>query len=168
LRARAALARGLVAQASGDAPAADAAFADGLSALADRQWPLLRADLHLARARLLAAVDTAAAADAARSAHLIYDRLGAPAAVDSAALLTDLGLPTRPRSRPPDAAAGLTDRERAVLDLLRDGLSNADIAARQHNSVRTIEHHVSAILNKLGLRSRAEAAAYAVSLEVSR
>ncbi|MDT4996121.1 MAG: hypothetical protein QOD45_189 [Pseudonocardiales bacterium] len=35
----------------------------------------------------------------------------------------------------------------------------------QHNSVRTIEHHVSAILAKLGLRSRAEAAAYAASLQ---
>ena len=54
-----------------------------------------------------------------------------------------------------------------MLDLLRAGLSNADIAARQHNSVRTIEHHVSAILAKLGLRSRAEAAAYAASRETT-
>lgn len=168
LRARAALARGLVATAAGDVPAADAAFLEGSAALAGRPWPLLRADLHLARARALADVDGAAAVDAARSAHLIYDRLGAPAAVDSAALLTELGVPTRARSRPPDAAAALSDRERAVLDLLRDGLSNAEIAARQHNSVRTIEHHVSSILSKLGLRSRAEAAAYAVSLEVGR
>lgn len=168
LRARAALARGLVARAVADAPAADAAFAEGLTALADQQWPLLRADLQLARARLLADVDTADAADAARSAHLVYDRLGAPAAADSAALLTELGVPTRPRPRPADATAVLSERERAVLDLLRDGLSNAQIAARQHNSVRTIEHHVSSILTKLGLRSRAEAAAYAVSLEVSR
>jgi DNA-binding CsgD family transcriptional regulator len=168
LRARAALGRGLVARAAGDGPAADAAFAGGLAALAGQQWPLLRADLHLARARLLAGVDDAAAADDARSAHLIYDRLGAPAAVESAALLTDLGRPTRPRARPPDATTALSDRERAVLDLLRDGRSNAEIAARQHNSVRTIEHHVSSILSKLGLRSRAEAAAYAVSMEVSR
>lgn len=168
LRARAALARGLVARAAGDAPAADAAFADGLAALTGQQWPLLRADLHLARARLLAGDDDATAADAARSAHLIYDRLGAPAAADSATLLTELGVPTRPRARPPDATAALSDRERVVLDLLRDGLSNAEIATRQHNSVRTIEHHVSSILSKLGLRSRAEAAAYAVSLEVSR
>ena len=55
-----------------------------------------------------------------------------------------------------------------MLELLRNGLSNADIAAREHNSVRTIEHHVSAILAKLGLRSRAEAAAYAASLETRR
>ena len=168
LRARAALGRGLVARAAGDGPAAAAAFAAGLAALAGQQWPLLRADLHLARARLLAGVENAAAADDARTAHLIYDRLGAPAAVESAALLTDLGVPTRPRNRPRDATTGLSDRERAVLDLLRDGRSNAEIAARQHNSVRTIEHHVSSILSKLGLRSRAEAAAYAVSLEVSR
>lgn len=168
LRARAALARGLVADASGDTAGADAAFADGLAALAGQQWPLLRADLQLARARALAGVDPAEAADSARLAHLVYDRLGAPAAIESAALLTELGIPTRARTRPPAATAALSDRERAVLDLLRDGLSNAEIAARQHNSVRTIEHHVSAILSKLGLRSRAEAAAYAVSLEVSR
>jgi DNA-binding CsgD family transcriptional regulator len=167
LRARAALGRGLVAGAVGDGPAADAAFADGLAALAAAQWPLLRADLQLARARLLVATDPAAAADAARSAHLIYDRLGAPGAADSAALLTELGVPTRPPARRREAIAALSDREQAVLGLLRDGLSNADIAARLHNSVRTIEHHVSSILAKLGLRSRAEAAAYAVSLEVS-
>jgi DNA-binding NarL/FixJ family response regulator len=53
-----------------------------------------------------------------------------------------------------------------VLELLRDGLSNAEIATRLHNSVRTIEHHVSAILGKLGLRSRTEAAVYATSLEM--
>jgi DNA-binding NarL/FixJ family response regulator len=62
----------------------------------------------------------------------------------------------------------LSGREAQVLDLLRDGLSNAEIAARLHNSVRTIEHHVSAILAKLGLRSRAEAAAYAVALDMHR
>lgn len=128
--------------------------------------------LQLARARLPAGsgtgADVAAAADAARSAHLVYDRLGAPAAVDSAALLTELGVPTRPRTRPAGATAALSDRERVVLDLLRDGLSNAEIAARQNHSVRTIEHHVSSILSKLGLRSRAEAAACAVSMEVSR
>jgi DNA-binding NarL/FixJ family response regulator len=72
--------------------------------------------------------------------------------------------PATARPRRADATTTLTRRESEVLDLLRDGLSNADIATRHHNSVRTIEHHVSAILTKLGLRSRAEAAAYAASL----
>ncbi len=166
LRARAALARGAVARAAGDPEAATRAFADGLAALADHRWPILRAELQVALARLLVASDRATAIDAARSAHLTYDRLGAPSAADTAALLTDLGVPVQARPVRADATAGLSTREAQVLELLREGLSNAEIAARQHNSVRTIEHHVSAILAKLGLRSRAEAAAYATSLTI--
>ena len=60
----------------------------------------------------------------------------------------------------------LSRREYEVLQLLRVGSSNAEIASQLHNSVRTIEHHVSAILTKLGLRSRTEAAVYAASLEM--
>jgi DNA-binding NarL/FixJ family response regulator len=136
-----------------------------LRILADNDWPLLRAELHLALARLLADTDPPAAITEARDAHLIYERLGSPTATESASLLNSLGVPATARPRRADATAALTRRETQVLDLLRDGLSNADIANRQHNSVRTIEHHVSAILAKLGLRSRAEAAAYAASLE---
>ncbi len=168
LRARAALVRGLVAEAAGRSDDADRAYADGLTALIDRQWPILRAELQLARARLLAGRDPATATALARSAHLTFDRLGAPAAADTAGLLGELGVPVRARPARSDAAATLSARESEVLELLREGRSNAEIAARQHNSVRTIEHHVSSILAKLGLRSRAEAAAYAVSLEVNR
>jgi DNA-binding NarL/FixJ family response regulator len=49
-----------------------------------------------------------------------------------------------------------------VLDLLADGCTNAEIATRLVISRRTAEHHVASILSKLDLRSRAEAAAYAV------
>jgi DNA-binding NarL/FixJ family response regulator len=168
LRARSALARGRVAAASGDSTAAAVAYQAGLRALADNEWPQVRAELHLALARLLADGDAPAAITEARAAHLIYDRLGSPLADASAALLNTLGVPATARPRRADATAALSRRESEVLDLLRDGLSNADIAARHHNSVRTIEHHVSAILTKLGLRSRAEAAAYAASLETGR
>lgn len=52
----------------------------------------------------------------------------------------------------------LSPRERAVLVLIADGLSNGDIAKRVHVSVGTVKDHVSAILTKLGVGSRVQAA----------
>ncbi|HEV8561735.1 MAG TPA: LuxR C-terminal-related transcriptional regulator [Actinophytocola sp.] len=68
----------------------------------------------------------------------------------------------RPRPHGPRGTGTLTTREQEVLTLLGEGLSNPDIAARRYVSRRTAEHHVSNILAKLGLTTRAEAAAYAV------
>jgi DNA-binding CsgD family transcriptional regulator len=61
---------------------------------------------------------------------------------------------------------GLTARQLDVLALLSDGLSNADIAARLVISRKTADHHVSAILAKMDVRSRGEAAAAARRLGV--
>jgi DNA-binding CsgD family transcriptional regulator/tetratricopeptide (TPR) repeat protein len=64
-------------------------------------------------------------------------------------------------SRPATRAdpAGLTRREREVLDLIRAGHTDAEIAGKLFISVKTAGHHVSAVLRKLGATSRREAAA---------
>jgi DNA-binding NarL/FixJ family response regulator len=168
LAARAALARGMVAQHRGQPGAARAAFEHGLAVLADAHWPLLLAELRLRLGQVLAGSDAAAAIAEARAAHLIWERLGSPESARSAALLNQLGLQATSTPRAADAMAALSPREQEVLQRLRTVSSNAEIAAELHNSVRTIEHHVSAILAKLGLRSRAEAAVYAASIETAQ
>jgi len=63
--------------------------------------------------------------------------------------------------------AGLTRRELEVLPLVARGLSNREIAGRLVVSDRTVEHHVTAILRKLEVHTRAEASAAAVRLGVA-
>jgi DNA-binding NarL/FixJ family response regulator len=63
--------------------------------------------------------------------------------------------------------AQLTSRQLEILGLLVEGLTNAEIAARLFITPKTAEHHVSAILAKLGVRSRHDAAVEAVRLGVT-
>jgi DNA-binding CsgD family transcriptional regulator len=96
-----------------------------------------------------------------RAALAELQRLGAyPAAQLVAARLRERGV--RAAARAPRAAtranpAQLTSREVEVLRLVATGLRNAEIASRLVVSPKTVEHHVSAILRKLGVRSRHEA-----------
>ena len=71
---------------------------------------------------------------------------------------------TGPRASTRENPAGLTRREAEVLELVAEGLRNADIAARLFLSERTVATHVSAILRKLDVRNRGQAAAKAAQL----
>jgi DNA-binding CsgD family transcriptional regulator/tetratricopeptide (TPR) repeat protein len=73
-------------------------------------------------------------------------------------------LPRGPRSATRENPAQLTSRELEVLALVADGMRNRDIAERLFVSAKTVDHHVSAILRKLGARTRGEAAAEALRL----
>jgi DNA-binding CsgD family transcriptional regulator/tetratricopeptide (TPR) repeat protein len=95
-------------------------------------------------------------------AFVRFDRLGARPAADRARRrLRDAGVRTLPhgvRSSTRAHPAGLTAREQEVLDLIRTGATNEEIADSLVISVRTAAHHVSAVLGKLGVASRREAA----------
>ncbi len=76
------------------------------------------------------------------------------------------GVPRGPRRSTATNAAGLTARQLEVLRLLAEGLSNSDIAARLTLSHKTVEHHVSAVLDKLRVATRGQAIAAAHRLNL--
>jgi DNA-binding CsgD family transcriptional regulator len=98
----------------------------------------------------------------------VFDALGAaPAAARTRGRLREHGVRRIPRG--PQAAtranhAGLTARQVEILRLLAEGRTNAEIAASLVLSVRTVDHHVSAVLQKLGVTNRRDAAAAAREL----
>ena len=96
------------------------------------------------------------------------DDLGASAASALVrARLAELGvtrLPRGPAATTRANPAGLTARQLAALELVAAGLTNPEIAERLYLSVRTVDHHVAAVLDKLGVSTRQAAAARAADL----
>jgi DNA-binding CsgD family transcriptional regulator len=122
-------------------------------------WRALRHPYEQAIA--LSQGDTAAQ----RQALEIWDRLGAvPAASRLRRLMRAAGasvIPRGPIAETRANVAGLTRRQSHVLELVGEGMTNAEIAARLCISGKTAEHHVSAIMARLGATSRRDAVAAA-------
>jgi DNA-binding NarL/FixJ family response regulator len=120
------------------------------------------AEARLELARTLVEQLPQLAREEARLAFTTFKELGAARGMDAAAaVLRDAGAGSAPGAR---SYGELTAREREVLALVAAGMTNARIAKTLFISEKTAGHHVSRILSKLGVRNRAEAAAYAARL----
>jgi DNA-binding CsgD family transcriptional regulator len=114
-----------------------------------------------------AALSRSGSSDAATLERALgtFQRLGAvPATRAVTRLLRDAGVHSvarGPRRSTINNPGQLTARQIEILELLAAGLTNAEIAARLYITPKTVAHHVSAVLGKLGVRSRRQAAAEA-------
>lgn len=157
-RASAALARGRVCLAAGRGDPR-ACLREALAGFGRAQLPLELAQARLELAQALTSDGPEVAMAEAKAALDAFERLQAARMADAAAaLVRSLGGQARTGVRGGEL---LTKREAEVLELLGVGLSNPEISDRLYISRKTVEHHVGRILAKLGLRSRAEAAAHA-------
>lgn len=153
------LASARVAIAGDDPPAAHEHARRALDTFSRLGMPYDAARARLELARAAGEERRELAVEEARAALGVFRVLGATRDHDTAAaLLRDLGAGAGPGAR---AEAELTNRERQVLELLAQGMSNAQIAAALVISEKTAGHHVSHILAKLGVSNRAQAAAVA-------
>lgn len=159
-RGAAALARAYAELASGSPGRASASAADAVSLLDGYRGLEARAWYVLGRS--LAVTDRHAAVEPLETAAATFADCGASWRRERAlASLRALGHQGRRAAARALGAEALSPRERQVLALLGEGLSNSEIADRLVISRKTAEHHVGRILAKLGVRSRAQAAAYA-------
>jgi ATP/maltotriose-dependent transcriptional regulator MalT len=137
-------------------------FRSALEHLDVHEGSMLACRVKLELARTLKDTDRAGAITWARAALAGFERIGAVHDADGTnQLLREMGASVKANPRSQDQL--LTSREAEVLELISRGLSNREIASRLVVSAKTVEHHVSQVLGKLGLRNRAEAAAYFLS-----
>ncbi len=133
---------------------------DGDRAGAARIWADLGCPYDAALALLGATQETSL-----REAFVIFQNLGAAAAAKlTRRRMRSLGISSIPAGAHTTTRAhprGLTRREHEVLDLICDGNTNTQIGAKLFISAKTVDHHVSAILSKLGTPTRQAAAAEA-------
>ena len=127
---------------------------------------------HITISRLIALLALAGSDDDAvlrRSLGELQGLGAEPAAAIVARRLRERGargLPRGPRPSTKQNPAGLTAREVEVLELVAEGLRNADIGQRLFLSEKTVGHHVSSILHKLEVRTRGQASAEAQRLGI--
>ena len=123
------------------------------------EMPFETARTRLLLAQALRDLDPEVAEAEARATLVVFENLGANGNAGAAAtLLREIETKTREQTSKP---SGLSRREAEVLRLVAQGMSNQDIADRLVLSTHTVHRHVSSILTKLDLPSRAAAAAYA-------
>jgi LuxR family transcriptional regulator, maltose regulon positive regulatory protein len=161
-RASARVAEGLIAAASGQHERARGALDEAVSLFARAGSSYETAWARVELARSLIALDRGETARAElERAYGVFAELGATwsARQARALLATASGAPTASVGRP--TAGGLSPRELDVLRLLTQGLRNAEIGTRLGVSAFTVKRHVTNILTKLDLPTRAAAAAYA-------
>jgi DNA-binding NarL/FixJ family response regulator len=140
------------------------AYRRALSGQGRRRWVPQAADVRQGLARCLLALGRHEEARAhAGEAVALLDRWPGWRQAEAGALLRRLGGGVAPSG--PDS---LSAREREVAALLAEGLTNTDLARRLYISPKTAAVHVSHILTKLGMSSRAEVAAWAVRVGLAR
>ena len=149
----------------------DRPFSGPYAAMLARDWSAAadafsELDWVYDRALMLSLVDDEAALAEAME---IARRLGAePLTRRLTVRMRELGMrvPKGPRRKTRENPAGLTARQLEVVELIVEGLTNAEIAERLVVSQRTAEHHVAAVLTKLGATTRREAARRASELRL--
>ncbi len=162
LRASARAAQGVAAAARGDHQAATPCLEEAADLYQRSGAPFEAARVRLDLARALAQLGQRdRAREEAVQAATALRRLGAARAAEQGErLVRELEAPPEPRER----GGLLTARQLEILRLVSQGLNNAEIAARLSLSEHTVKRHVANLLTRLGLKSRAAAAAQAAKL----